>query len=772
MLASIKDKTPLYYWKAGDKGDLGVMLLEMWAYVCHSLSFYDEVIANESYLRTCSLISSRHKHVNLFGYLPTPAVAAEVLLIALAEGKDGVNVPMRTAFRSSAFDNEAPQVFETVNRIPIHPLYNKMDVRPNYVDSNEERELNDLVLIPKTEIRQNDLLFIRGVTKNSLVKVRSTESVIDRQDQKALKIHFEETIKLSDPKLAEIDLIVSSTVAAIEKIKSRNKELILDSLYPDIRPGNFAFLTKESEYRWFEIREVDEVQFEFNKGTPIYINSIAYKMAGQTKSVTLLSLDDLTDDNEGKNKDLTWEKNDAGSINLYYHVESAGILTEEALPNLEPAEAVSLKGAVEKPEDIFIPERFVFEDKNETPVVINGKLDHNSITIDTPSKWETTLQLPVSAYGNVITASRGESVIGEVIGSGDASMANQSFTLKKKPLTYLQSSTNSNHHGFLSTLTIYVDGKVWQEVPSLFGMSFDQEVYMVRQDEDEESVITFGDGINGARLPTGIDNVIANYRYGAGVTCPPADSITQVAKPVKGLKSVRNPFAALGGRDREVSENMTENAGRYNFLFGRAVSIQDIEAVALRTSGVISIKAEWAWKSERQQPVVQLWYMGSADLEESIRTGLKSYTCPTTSISVNSATPIMLKMNIGLVSAGFDRELVKSRLLDVLIATQTGFLLPENIGIGKPLFRSTLLEKILSVEGVISVTYIKVIAKKVEGNDELAVTLIYKEPEIQKILVEDEEFDLLNSTIDGDCIFGIRPVENDMYLHFDDILIT
>jgi len=41
---------PFAGWRARDKNDLGIMLLEMWAYVCDSISFYDEVIADESYV--------------------------------------------------------------------------------------------------------------------------------------------------------------------------------------------------------------------------------------------------------------------------------------------------------------------------------------------------------------------------------------------------------------------------------------------------------------------------------------------------------------------------------------------------------------------------------------------------------------------------------------------------------------------------------------------------------------------------------------------------
>ena len=48
------------------------------------------------------------------------------------------------------------------------------------------------------------------------------------------------------------------------------------------------------------------------------------------------------------------------------------------------------------------------------------------------------------------------------------------------------------------------------------GAGPQDEVYIVRQNEDGESIVTFGDGETGARLPSGVKNVTASYRFGAG----------------------------------------------------------------------------------------------------------------------------------------------------------------------------------------------------------------------------------------------------------------
>src|SRR5438128_1823310 len=80
MLRDIAKKEGLAGWRARDTNDLGLMLLEMWAYVCDSLSFYDKVIAQECYVNTSSLRPSIRKLVALLGYLPAPAVGSYVKL--------------------------------------------------------------------------------------------------------------------------------------------------------------------------------------------------------------------------------------------------------------------------------------------------------------------------------------------------------------------------------------------------------------------------------------------------------------------------------------------------------------------------------------------------------------------------------------------------------------------------------------------------------------------------------------------------------------------
>ncbi len=107
------------------------MLIEMWAYVCDVLSFYDETIAHESYLRTARRDPSVRMLVGLLGYRPRPAVAAQVRLAVKAGGRLAIVLPAGLAVRSSAFGTEKPQVFELDAEARAHPLLNGWRLAPD-----------------------------------------------------------------------------------------------------------------------------------------------------------------------------------------------------------------------------------------------------------------------------------------------------------------------------------------------------------------------------------------------------------------------------------------------------------------------------------------------------------------------------------------------------------------------------------------------------------------------------------------------------------------
>jgi hypothetical protein len=195
-----------------------------------------------------------------------------------------------------------------------------------------------------------------------------------------------------------------------------------------------------------------------------------------------------------------------------------------------------------------------------------------------------TLQLQQSLHGsfdrstvrfaaNVAPATHGETKR-EILGNGDASATFQSFTLAQAPLTYVSSTTS----GVTSTLQIWIDGTRWREVGSLFGSSPKDRVYTVRIADDDKVTVGFGDGITGARLPTGTQNVSAVYRVGTGSAgLVDAGQLSMLMTRPLGVRGVSNPQAPTLAADPDPPELVRRNAPRTALAFDRVVSLLDFE---------------------------------------------------------------------------------------------------------------------------------------------------------------------------------------------------
>lgn len=189
----------------------------------------------------------------------------------------------------------------------------------------------------------------------------------------------------------------------------------------------------------------------------------------------------------------------------------------------------------------------------------------------------------VVLYANVVKATHGETKL-ETLGAGDASKSFQTFMLKQPPLTYLAAPTAA---GAESTLELRVNSVAWHEAPYLTGLKPTDRNYQIRIEDDGKTSVIFGDGKQGARLPTGLENVTAKYRSGIGK--PGNVAANQVSllttKPL-GVKEVINPLAATGGADRESRDTARKNAPKAVKALDRLVSVQDYADFAESFAGI------------------------------------------------------------------------------------------------------------------------------------------------------------------------------------------
>jgi Baseplate J-like protein len=215
----------------------------------------------------------------------------------------------------------------------------------------------------------------------------------------------------------------------------------------------------------------------------------------------------------------------------------------------------------------------------------------------------------VSIYGNVVKATHGETRT-EILGSGDASVANQQFTLSVRPLTYLPAQTPT---GVTSTLEVYVNDVRWYEVESLDQLSITDRCFITQTDNDGNVTIIFGDGKNGVRLPNGIENVKAVYRTGIGQAGNvAAEQIKQLVTQPLGLKGVINPLPATGGADRENHDQIRRNAPSGMTSLNRAVSVKDYADFARYFGGID--KASAVCISDGVRQILHLTIAGANDI--------------------------------------------------------------------------------------------------------------------------------------------------------------
>ena len=232
---------------------------------------------------------------------------------------------------------------------------------------------------------------------------------------------------------------------------------------------------------------------------------------------------------------------------------------------------------------------------------IRGSTERAFLRLDARSRRAARARCGERAclLGNVAPASHGETVRNEILGDGDASQAFQRFALRKKPVTYVPAPAP----GGVASIAVecFVNGVRWHEVPTLYGRAPSDQVYATRHRRRRHTAVQFGDGVTGARRPTGRQNIVATYRQGLGLAGRVgAGKLTTLLDRPTGVKGVTNPLAADGGADPEAMDARAQAAPGTVRTFGRAVSLRDFEDTALMAGEVAKAQATWVWNGERR----------------------------------------------------------------------------------------------------------------------------------------------------------------------------
>jgi hypothetical protein len=682
MLAQVRTHTPLIDWRANEGDDLGLMMLEWWAYVFDVVAFYDDEIAQNLYLRTATDTGALRRLVGLIGYHLRPAVAAEALIAAVADPGPSVLVPKGTAFRSAAFGDQPPQVFESDVGLTISPHTNKWTLAPVVRSTAKagDRLLYDIATLRLT--REAIAVFTWSGT-TSIAKVTAVDPVRAVDGKSYAYVTTDPAVAI--PVGVDVTSVVTRVptgAAGINRIDATpvtSTTILLDAVYPQIAAGQDLVLCRGSQH--------------------ILVSVSSVTVAASTPSSTTIPALPGTKLTVSPALETAWTSDP--SLIVRFQLVDAGHLARPAEVRIQRADlnpSVGLAGVAEPLESpaggpLLLQDRDKTGAKVDATVSVTAAGAGTLVPSPTTDPFPTAMIPPVDLYGNVLHVVRGETVGFEILGSGDASVAFPSFKLKKKPLTYVSDGAAPN--GRRNSLSVRVNGILWPEVPSFFGVDPDDAAYIVRQDENGDSFVTF------FKLPTGVDNVTASYRFGAGLAKPPANLLTQIVRPVKGLARVLNPVAAYGGADADKIEDIRKNGPDSALTLGRAVSLADFEALA-RDFGAVNVSAGWSWDPPRQRAVVKLWYISDdGDIAQPLRNFLIAQADPNVPVVVSPAVAVTTRVVLDVIPDGkYEPADVETALIAALSDPDTGMFSHRNVPIGGTIFRSQVFAAALAVAGV------------------------------------------------------------------------
>ncbi len=755
---------PFSAWREGIDGDYQTMFVESWAYLADVLTFYQERIANEAYLGTATQRDSLLRLVNLIDYQPSPGSAASGLVAFTAAKNQALTVPAAFRVGSRASAGAPAVVFETTaavavsddnNAIPLSLLSPDVPYAPGAIvlaGVNNALAVGDFLLAVENEDTDEENPHLLQITAVSKDKTANTTTVswqeVNGNYQQASKnvnlytfdvgaAPFGDTasrwdtlppgLTNSDGKNASapypaswdspLDAQGNANAMYFAPLPSdAANQLFLDSAYSELKynassPGWAVLLTDGGMYQIFHV--VDARQ----------IAKAAYALNAKTTRLTFV------EDISG----FTFPLRDTivltGNLlqTLQTNLPLADPLTGSTIilsgihTQINDGQTIVLRG------NLFDPASGSVGAAASESAIVDGPPQPdpaNNITTINLKRPLANLyaRATCTLLANIIEVTQGETVKDEILGSGDGT-AFQSYPLRKKPLTYLPSANPEGLSAVDSTLIVTVDGVAWLEQPNLVNSAPHAHEYMTTLDDSGQTTVVFGDGFNGARPSTGVNNIHALYRTGLGSSGNlPSDGIQQLVDNIPNLQRATNPVPSGGGSDPANPQDIRALAPATVQAFGRAVSVADYAGLALSFPGIAKASATWVLQDPVtlravQHPYVQLTaatadrvpFQGSI-LAGNLRRFLDSHRDPNVPLRVQDFTPVYIAVSVGVdIDPAYPHQATLNQVQAALNPGlnpdgTSGYFAFAKLNFGQGIFLSALYAAIQAIDGVSDVT--------------------------------------------------------------------
>jgi hypothetical protein len=684
------DREPLLAaWTHREAEDPGIALLEGAAILGDILTFYQDLYANEAYLRTAKWRDSIGDLVRLLGYHLSPGIGGKATFAFGVKGLTPVVIPANFPVKAQLVGSDKSIDFETIRADTAEPALSQFSlyhpfVHPQITNGRNTFAVETTTLTKnKLKLEKGDRLMLVKDPTNSqtsrqiavIAEVKEnldlTEITIEgswqgddvnSQEMTAYKVgrsfryfgyNAPPTVTVVDsaPRTVTVVKGARPTVTVVEggiakqnlisfvtdvRIPSptayvaynptlASDSFPLDRKVDDLSAGAILLISlqlsdstpKDSDSTYFFARTIAQVSMAsathgaLTGGTTVVqlkeaigtttlkytdIRSVEFQeVIGQPFTITsprepdLLALPDLAANTSTLfyyGDGLTYKKLKERSLQLVKGQQIEQVTVGIDNKTIDPKEHITLRSLTIKP--------------------ALQKLKLADFPLDKSSQ--------VKVYGNLVETNQGKTELLEVLGNGDSRQAFQTFKLPKAPLTYFNSKSETPPE--VPKLDIYVNDRLWKRLPSLFDRGSTEEIYIVREDANGDSWVQFGDGKTGARLPSGLNNVAAQYRTGIGAYGALQPDTTVQGGKLDRLDKIWLSDIATGGEQPETGDNAKAAAPGKIQSLGRLVSLQDFEQETLAIQGVS--KAAAIWGLMHHSPMVILTVLMERGREQEV----------------------------------------------------------------------------------------------------------------------------------------------------------
>jgi hypothetical protein len=349
-------------------------------------------------------------------------------------------------------------------------------------------------------------------------------------------------------------------------------------------------------------------------------------------------------------------------------------------------------------------------DKSDPPTSESAVISRTSVSGDvTILSFDGPLnriydRATVKVNANTAAATHGETMH-EILGSGDATNSALTFSLKQSPLTHVSSSSGL---GAQSTLQVWINNLQWHETDNFLDSGPADRVFISHINDKQTVTVQFGDGIAGARTPSGQMNIRAAYRKGIGT--PGMVRTGQLSQPLdrpQGLKSSFNPDPASGGADSDTAADARMSAPLHVLTLDRVVSLEDYQNFARAFSGIAKALATWTWFGQTRGVFLTVAGTNGSTFQPgdptlvNLAKALAGAGNPFVPLMVVSYVPVLFEIsaNVRVDSANYDPAEVLGRVWSAL---SDAFSFSKR-GIGQGVAQSEVMEIIQQCAGVVAV---------------------------------------------------------------------